>query len=157
MIPLFLFHTAVALMWYGLVAWLCLITHRRLALRSLPSIAATYAASLVAVPATEFLIGRTFPFGADARSIAFTTAGAVVLGVSTLHQLSRLLLALLAFSEVAFLLSRAFPDYDSRLQRLLLAAHGRVRCIGSIALLVTVAPPLLLLGFRLANDPVVPQ
>ena len=157
MIPLFLFHTAVALVWYALVGWLCLATYRRLRLKTLPWIAGTYAASLVAVPATDFLMLRTFPYGADARSIAFTSAGVVVLGMSTLQHLSRLFLAVLAFSEVAFLLSRAFPEYDGRLQRLLLTAHRRARAIGVITVSVTVAPPLLLLGFRLVYGAVLAQ
>ena len=157
MIPLFLLHSAVALAWYVLVGWLCLVTYRRLRLKSLPWIAGTYAASLVAAPVTDFLVHRAFPFGADARSIVFTSAGILVLGVSALQYFSKLLLAVLAFSEVAFLLSRAYPDFDSPLLRSLLRAHGQVRIIGIASLLTVAIAPMIVLGYLYFSGPVVPQ
>ena len=157
MIPLLLLQTALALAWYVLVGWLCLATYRHLRLATLPWIAGTYGAGLIALPATQFLIQRAFPFGADARSIAFTPAGMLVLGISSLEHLGRFLLAVLAFSEVAFLLSRAFPEFDSRLLRWLLSAHRRVRIIGIAAISVTVAGPLLAFAYVYLHGPSVPQ
>lgn len=156
-IPLFLFHSVVLLAWYVLIISFCLVTYCHLRLASLPWIVGVYATGLIAEPLTQFLVSRIFAFGVETKSIVFTPAGLLVLGVSSLQHLSNLLLALLAFSEVAFIVSRAFPDFDSWLMRLLMRTHRHVGRFGLATILMTAAVPLLPLGFWYFNGPSVPQ
>jgi len=142
-----------SLVWYILVAWLCIALYRSLRLAALPWIAARYLIAFVALPTTNYLLRRIFPFGSLATPQHFTPDGWILLSQDGLEALCDLLVAVLAFSEVAFLVSRAFPDVRSYILRLLLGAHQQVRTLGITILVLAVSAPSVALAFLLLHGP----
>jgi hypothetical protein len=144
------------LAWFVLVVAFCWGLYRTLRLSSLPWIGAIYLLSLVTVPLTQLLARRIFPFGADPTGLRVRPEGALVITNSCIEGLGNLLLALLAFSEVAFLVSRAYPESHSRLLAFFFRLHDYVREIGVAALILVVSTPLLTFVFLHFHGPSIP-
>lgn len=106
----FLSYAVASLAWFALVVWLCVVLYRTLRLPALPWIACRYFLAFFAWLATSYLFRRIFPPGTFAPRLRFNPDGWIVLWQTSIDAITDLLVATLAFSEVAFLVSRAFPD-----------------------------------------------
>jgi hypothetical protein len=138
----FLSYAAATLAWLALVVCLCVLLYRSLRLPALPWIACRYVLSLFAWIANAYLFRRIFPAGSFAPLQHFAPDGWIVFWQMGIDAISDLLVAVLGFSEVAFLVSRAFPDVHSRLLTFLLAARRHIGAIGLAACLLTVCVPI---------------
>jgi hypothetical protein len=153
----FLSYAVTSLVWFALVVWLCIVLYRSLRLPALPWIASRYLLAFFAWGATSYLFHRTFPPGTFSPHQHFTPDGWIVLWETCIDGIADLLVAVLAFSEVAFLVSRAFPDVHSRLLTFLLGARRHVGTIGLAACLLTVSLPLGALVFLWLHGPFPPK
>ena len=155
----FFSYAFASLAWFVLVVWLCLFLYRSLRLPALPWIACRYALAFVAWIFTGYAFRRIFPAGTSAirpmrvEEWSLPPGAWIALTETLIEAVVDLLVAVLAFSEVAFLVSRAFPDIHSRLLTFLLAARGRVRTIGLTACLLTASVPIAALLFLWLHGP----
>lgn len=142
------------LIWYVLVIWLCIVLYRSLQLPTLPWIAARYVLAFIATPTTDYLGKKILPYGTSATLLHYSPIGYFLLADSIIEALCDLSVAVLAFSEVASLISRAHPHVRSRLLDFLLVAHRHFRLVGAIAVLLTVIYPLCASLFLWIHGPI---
>ncbi|HEY2710878.1 MAG TPA: hypothetical protein VGI60_00045 [Chthoniobacterales bacterium] len=150
----FLSYATTSLAWFALIVWLCLLLYRSLRLPALPWIAFRYFLAFFAWLANSYIFHRIFPSGTFIPSDRFAPDGWILFWEMGIDAISDLLVAVLAFSEVAFLISRAFPEVQSRLLVFLLAARRRVGAIGLAACLLTFCVPIGSLLFLWLHGPV---
>ena len=160
----FFSYAFASLTWFALVSSLCIVLYRCLRLPALPWIACRYILAFFAWIFTGYAFRRLFPAGSfDMRPHLPATdwplpAGAwIVLSEKLIEAVGDLVVALLAFSEVAFLVCRAFPDLQSRLLRFLLGARRHVRALGIAACLLTVSVPIIVLIVLWTHGPFRPK
>ncbi len=153
-----------SLAWFALVAWLCIVLYRFLHLPALPWIACRYALAFFAWIFTGYLFRRIFPAGTfdthphlPATDWSLPSGAWIVLSEMLIGAVCDLVIAVLAFSEVAFLVSRAFPEVQSRLLTFLLGARQHVRALGFAACLLTVSVPIIALIFLWIHGPFPPK
>jgi hypothetical protein len=146
-------YAVTSLAWYILLAWLCIVVYRSLRLPALPWIASRYVLAFFAWLATGYLYRRLWPSGVTPIGRPLTPDEWLPLWEMVVAVLCDLLVAVLAFSEVAFLISRAFPDVRSRLLTFLLRARHRTRAIGISACILTVISPLIYLIVYFIHGP----
>jgi hypothetical protein len=65
-----------------------------------------------------------------------------------IESLSSLLLVILAFSEVAFLILKSFPETRSHLLEFLLKAHQQIPLFGTTLVVLTILWPLPIFIFQ---------
>ena len=130
--------------WLLLVVSCCIAVYRAARLRSLPWIAAHYAiAAMVFVPTMYLLRHTNSPTVISLpQTGAFTPESCLSVALLCIESLSSLLLAILAFSEVAFLILRSFPETRSQLLELLLKAHQRIPLFGTALIVLTILRPI---------------
>ena len=152
------------LAWFGLVVWLSIVLYRFVRLPALPWIACRYALAFFAVSITSYAFRQLFPPG-SIQTHPFVAAGGwhppavpwILCLEALIEAMGDLLVALLAFSEVAFLVNRAYPDVRSWLVTFLLGARKHIRAIGIAACACTASVPIMALLVLWIHGPFPPN
>jgi hypothetical protein len=131
--------------WFLLVVSVCVVVYRATRLRSLPWIAAHYLIAAIAFfPSVYLARHTTFPQAQEiTHPLPLTPENLLHAGWMCIDSLSSLLLAIIAFSEVAFLILKSFPETRSLLLELLLKAHQRLRIFGTALIVLTILEPTI--------------
>jgi hypothetical protein len=141
------------LLWPVLLFWLGFAVYRSLRLPSLPWLAAFYGFRLIVSPAVAVFLRRSdrlsvdpfFPFADPSTSY-------LVLAIVSISALIHLLVVLLISSDVAFLISKGYPNIQSRLLRFFLQTRRHVTSLGAALIILTALAPTLTIVFHFVRS-----
>ena len=155
----FLSVSFASLAWCIVVVWLCIVLYRLLRLPALPWLACRYTLEFFAWLLSSYAMSRLFAVGSSATPPAGQILPSTwVFLVRTLFwTVGDLLVAVLAFSEVAFLVRRAFPDVESKILSFLLRARTHIPALGIAACICTVSVPIMYFVILWLHGPFAPN
>lgn len=127
---------------WGLLVSVCFLLWRRLAIRSLPWLAAHYAIVILASPVTSYLL-KSFLIPSEGHPGSFQTIPAstsipfvyLSMGLECVWKLNSLLVVLLVVSEVAYFTSIHYPNIESKVFSWLRSVRLHAKIVG-IALIL---------------------
>jgi hypothetical protein len=146
---LWIIGSALQAVWLALLIYGGFALYRTLRLPSLPWLGAHYGFKLIIFPAVSAFLrdAESAPFS----PLAFVTASYQASVYICVGSLTNLLAVVIAFSDVAFLISKAYPNMQSRVLSFFLGVRRHVTSLGIILMALTVLNPILMILFHFSE------